>query len=159
MVDWRPRSARHRSDHRRGGRRPCSPRTSRPVGGRRQGRRGAPARGPPAGELYYGSVDEFVEQFIVPVFSRCVGEYATGAGVKSGGAMPKPPSASRPSGGLGSTHGLDPATCSCAITQTTSSPYSGTPDDPSPKRRFFAPGEPHPYSKPPAGFFPDVRSG
>lgn len=118
-------------------------------------------QGPPAGELYYGSVDDFVDQFIVPVFSRKVGERAAhrwcGEWWRSAEATIRLEALWRswehlrldPATGM-SVWLRDHADHHLAILWDPEGPFANSTDS-------AKLGEPLPYVKPPEGFFPDVR--
>ena len=114
---------------------------------------------PPA--LYYGSVDEFVRDFLVPVFSRQVGDRAarrwSAEWWRNAEAIVRLEALWRSWEHLR----LDPATGMSVWLRDHADHHLGVlwdPEGPFAKSTDQArPGEPLPYTAPPEGLFPDVR--
>ncbi|HOB80937.1 MAG TPA: DUF4913 domain-containing protein, partial [Ornithinibacter sp.] len=115
----------------------------------------------PAPALYYGSVDEFVREFIVPVFRRQVGDRAqrrwSAEWWRNTEAIVRLEALWRSWEHLR----LDPATGMSVWLRDHADHHLGVlwdPDGPFAKSTDTArPGEPLPYTPPPAGLFTDVR--
>lgn len=116
---------------------------------------------PPA--LYYGSVDEFVRDFLVPVFSRQVGDRAarrwSAEWWRNAEAIVRLEALWRSWEHLR----LDPATGMSVWLRDHADHHLGILWDPegpfSRSEDKTRPGDPLPYTAPPEGLFPDVRPG
>lgn len=112
--------------------------------------------------LYYGSVDEFVREFLVPVFSRQVGDRAarrwSAEWWRNAEAIVRLEALWRSWEHLR----LDPATGMSVWLRDHADHHLGIlwdPEGPFAKSTHQArPGEPLPYTTPPEGLFPDVRA-
>ena len=87
-----------------------------------------PEREPPP-ELFFGSTDEFVREFVCPssAATSAKPDAPNTAGQPAGGNPPKPSSASKPCGDPGNTTDSTPPPASApgsATTPTTTSPFS-----------------------------------
>lgn len=119
--------------------------------------------GPPP--LYYGSVDEFVREFVCPMFRRNVGEEGradyrwSARWWECGEAIARLEAMWRAWEHLR----LDPATGTSVWFRDHADHHLGvlmSPTGPWARSKDTAgPGEPLPYEAPPEGLFPDVRDG
>lgn len=111
--------------------------------------------------LYYGSVDEFVRDFIVPVFSRQVGDRAARRWAAEWWRHPEAIVRLEALWRSWEYLRLDPATGMSVWLRDHADHHLGVlwdPDGPFAKSTAQArPGEPLPYTAPPEGLFPDVR--
>lgn len=118
-----------------------------------------PVDAPPP--LYYGSVDEFVRDFLVPVFSRQVGDRASRRWAAEWWRNPEAIVRLEALWRSWEHLRLDPATGMSVWLRDHADHHLGIlwdPDGPFAKSTASArPGEPLPYSPPPEGLFPDVR--
>lgn len=124
---------------------------------------GANPRGEDPAELYYGSVDEFVREQIVPVFRRRVGERASYRWAADWWRYPEAVirlealwrswEALRLEPALGMSVWLrDHADHHLSVLMSPDGPFARSTAE---SRH----GEPLPYEPPPQGLFPDVRLG
>ncbi len=111
--------------------------------------------------LYYGSVDDFVRDFIVPVFSRQVGDRAARRWAAEWWRHPEAIVRLEALWRSWEHLRLDPATGMSVWLRDHADHHLGVlwdPDGPFAKSTAQArPGEPLPYTAPPEGLFPDVR--
>lgn len=111
--------------------------------------------------LYYGSVDEFVRDFLVPVFSRQVGDRAARRWSAEWWRNPEAIVRLEALWRSWEHLRLDPATGMSVWLRDHADHHLGIlweTDGPFAKSTDSArPGEPLPYSPPPEGLFPDVR--
>ncbi|HET9649684.1 MAG TPA: DUF4913 domain-containing protein [Microlunatus sp.] len=130
-----------------------------PAASATDGSAAAPEEVPP--RLYFGSVDEFVREFIVPIFRRRVGERAvrgwSAEWWRSAEAILQLEALWRSWEHLR----LDPATGMSVWLRDHADPHRAAlfdPDGPfATSTDTNRPGEPLPYTAPPEGLFPDVQ--
>ena len=120
----------------------------------------APDDTPPP--LYYGSVDEFVRDFLVPVFSRQVGDRAARRWSAEWWRNPEAIVRLEALWRSWEHLRLDPATGMSVWLRDHADHHLGVlwdTEGPFAKSTHQArPGEPLPYASPPEGLFPDVRA-